>query len=140
MFDYDRLQLNWTRVGYTVLTVVLSLVYVLALISLLSSDNRMEMASWAYSRIERNQAALADDYSSHPSQHHSPISRTTLRDIFISVKTTRKFHRNRLEVILNTWFRMAPNQVRSSAHCCTPLLFTQLFSAKRACDSERRGD
>lgn len=38
--------------------------------------------------------------------------RTSLEDIFLSVKTTRIFHPTRLEVILNTWFRLAKNQVR----------------------------
>ncbi|KAH9394421.1 hypothetical protein TYRP_004473, partial [Tyrophagus putrescentiae] len=36
--------------------------------------------------------------------------RTSLEDIFLSVKTTRIFHPTRLEVILNTWFRLAKNQ------------------------------
>lgn len=37
----------------------------------------------------------------------------SLDDIFLSVKTTRIFHQSRLEVILNTWFRLARNQVRA---------------------------
>ena len=28
-------------------------------------------------------------------------------DVFISVKTSRKFHRNRLEIIVKTWFQLA---------------------------------
>ncbi|KAJ6219378.1 hypothetical protein RDWZM_005190 [Blomia tropicalis] len=34
----------------------------------------------------------------------------TLNDVFISVKTTHIFHKTRLDVILNTWFRLARNQ------------------------------
>lgn len=36
---------------------------------------------------------------------------TSLDDIFISVKTTKKFHKERLEILLRTWFKLAPRQV-----------------------------
>lgn len=36
---------------------------------------------------------------------------TSLGDIFISVKTTKKNHDNRLELILNTWHQLAKHQV-----------------------------
>lgn len=36
---------------------------------------------------------------------------TQLNDIFISVKTTRSFHRTRLDLLLKTWFQLAPKQV-----------------------------
>lgn len=35
---------------------------------------------------------------------------TRLDDIFISVKTTRSFHRTRLDLLLKTWFQLAPKQ------------------------------
>lgn len=35
----------------------------------------------------------------------------TLDDIFISVKTTRIFHKSRLDIILDTWYQLAKNQV-----------------------------
>ncbi|XP_037801570.1 fringe glycosyltransferase-like isoform X2 [Penaeus monodon] len=35
---------------------------------------------------------------------------TSLDDIFISVKTTKIFHKERLEIILRTWFKLAPHQ------------------------------
>ena len=35
-----------------------------------------------------------------------------LKDIFISVKTSSKFHKSRLDVILRTWFKLAEKQVR----------------------------
>ncbi|CAG0881445.1 unnamed protein product [Cyprideis torosa] len=35
---------------------------------------------------------------------------TTLDDIFISVKTTKRYHDTRLELILKTWFNLAPHQ------------------------------
>lgn len=34
-----------------------------------------------------------------------------VNDVFISVKTTEKFHQKRLEPILNTWFQLAKSQV-----------------------------
>lgn len=36
---------------------------------------------------------------------------TELKDIFISVKTTGKFHKTRVEVLLKTWFGLAADQV-----------------------------
>ncbi|CAG2162772.1 unnamed protein product, partial [Oppiella nova] len=36
---------------------------------------------------------------------------TSLNDIFISVKTTKKFHSTRLDVILKSWFALAKEQV-----------------------------
>ncbi|XP_014679590.1 PREDICTED: beta-1,3-N-acetylglucosaminyltransferase lunatic fringe-like, partial [Priapulus caudatus] len=35
---------------------------------------------------------------------------TRLDDIFLSVKTTYKFHETRLRMIVDTWFRLAPHQ------------------------------
>ncbi|KAK4286647.1 hypothetical protein Pmani_040263 [Petrolisthes manimaculis] len=44
---------------------------------------------------------------------------TQLDDIFISVKTTRTFHRTRLDLLLKTWFQLAPKQVsRCLSLCC----------------------
>ncbi|TRY69066.1 hypothetical protein TCAL_11281 [Tigriopus californicus] len=34
-----------------------------------------------------------------------------LEDIFVSVKTSQKFHESRLDVILNTWFQLARDQI-----------------------------
>ena len=52
----------------------------------------------------------------------TPKSKTELRDIFISVKTTKKFHHKRLDVILDTWFIFARDNV-----CITPLLAASLY-------------
>lgn len=40
-----------------------------------------------------------------------PEPSTTVNDVYISVKTTRIFHRSRLNIILDTWFKLARNQV-----------------------------
>ncbi len=39
--------------------------------------------------------------------------KSPLEYIFISVKTATKFHLNRLQVIIDTWFNLAPDQVRN---------------------------
>lgn len=36
---------------------------------------------------------------------------TNLNDIFISVKTTKIYHDTRLDIIIKTWFQLAPDQV-----------------------------
>lgn len=38
--------------------------------------------------------------------------KSPLEYIFISVKTATKFHMSRLQVIIDTWFKSAPDQVR----------------------------
>jgi hypothetical protein len=61
---------------------------------------------------------------------------TQLSDLFISVKTTRNYHKWRLPVILKTWFQLAKDQVRfTSLHmsetrtgACVWLLYATLFS------------
>lgn len=35
-----------------------------------------------------------------------------LKDIFIAVKTTKKYHRTRLELLIETWISEAKEQVR----------------------------
>ncbi len=39
------------------------------------------------------------------------IKPTMLNDIYISVKTTQKFHKARLDLILRTWYKLAQSQV-----------------------------
>lgn len=43
-----------------------------------------------------------------------------LKDIFIAVKTTRKYHRSRLELLIQTWVSQAKEQVRRARgiYCC----------------------
>lgn len=42
---------------------------------------------------------------------------TDLADVFISVKTTRHYHRSRLPAIINTWFQFAKEQVSLLSTC-----------------------
>jgi hypothetical protein len=61
-----------------------------------------------------NNAALASGTS-------RPVA-TQLSDVFISVKTTRNYHKWRLPVVLKTWFQLAKDQVRlaSDITACSP--------------------
>lgn len=45
------------------------------------------------------------------------ISDNGLSDIFISVKTTKKFHQSRLNLILRTWFELAREQTYFFTDC-----------------------
>lgn len=45
-----------------------------------------------------------------------------LKDIFIAVKTTRKYHRSRLELLIQTWVSQAKEQV--SADACLTGIFS----------------
>lgn len=47
-----------------------------------------------------------------------------LNDIFISVKTTKSNHNNRLDLILNTWQQLAKEQVR--LNCLTVFIYNGL--------------
>lgn len=51
-----------------------------------------------------------DDESPQRSGSSSGFHRTRLGDVFISVKTTKNFHKSRLDVILKTWFVAAGDQ------------------------------
>ena len=58
-----------------------------------------------------------ESQSSSPSTELPNPSRfdkkSPLEYIFISVKTSSKFHLTRLQVIIDTWFNLAPNQVKN---------------------------
>lgn len=69
-----------------------------------------------------DEAVAAHDLTVSEKRAHQ----TSLEDIFLSVKTTRIFHPSRLEVILNTWFRLAKNQVSSSSPTATLLFYFSL--------------
>lgn len=45
--------------------------------------------------------------------------RDLLNDVFISVKTTKKYHESRLDVIVRTWFVLAREQVSANTHTHT---------------------
>ncbi|XP_074648813.1 fringe glycosyltransferase-like [Tubulanus polymorphus] len=66
-----------------------------------------------YVKVRRKIPAAAKLRLDHPN-NRIPLTATTrpteISDLFISVKTTKKYHRERLDVILNTWFKLAREQ------------------------------
>ncbi len=51
------------------------------------------------------------NYNNYVNKLKNKFPITALNDIFISVKTTKTFHKTRLDVILKTWFTLAKDQV-----------------------------
>ena len=83
-------------------------------------------------RLQKSFAATDDDFRSkrsasvlknneatlfRPAMHKISLKNSVdlktvgLDDVFISVKTSKKFHSTRLKIILDTWFNLAPNKV-----------------------------
>lgn len=58
-------------------------------------------------------------------------------DVFISVKTTRKYHAQRVGDIVDTWFRLAPENVSSLLICS--LVDRDLFVGRGDRERERGG-
>ena len=87
------------------------------------NDNHEDVAKWK----ERAPRSLPGDYEEEVEQTFNDLQSnfdpktvvvtvkpmSTLNDIFISVKTTKNFHRNRLEIITKTWLHLAKEQVIS---------------------------
>lgn len=67
--------------------------------------NQMEKRS-----AQRLPRSVTDDNELIPRDSDNVTGRTSLDDIFISVKTTKNFHQPRLDVILRTWFVLARDQ------------------------------
>ncbi|CAH1402477.1 unnamed protein product [Nezara viridula] len=65
---------------------------------------------------ERAPRSLSNDYESNAIEvlkstaTPSPTT-ATVRDLFISIKTTVHYHQARLPIILKTWFQLAPEQI-----------------------------
>lgn len=47
-----------------------------------------------------------------PPEEYGTEGNLTLGDIFIAVKTTKRFHQSRMELLLDTWISRAREQVR----------------------------
>lgn len=56
---------------------------------------------------------LLDYYNSNTVTGTPKPENYNLDDIFISVKTTKNYHNNRLVMIIKTWFQLAKDQVRN---------------------------
>lgn len=65
------------------------------------------------------------DSSQESSSHSlltSPATASILPSILISVKTSEKFHKDRLDIILKTWYTLAPNQTYFFTDTNDPLI------------------
>lgn len=51
------------------------------------------------------------DLRVHPPEGYRSEGSLTLGDIFIAVKTTKRFHHSRMELLLDTWISQASEQV-----------------------------
>lgn len=51
------------------------------------------------------------DLKLHPPEGYRTEGSLTLGDIFIAVKTTKRFHQSRMELLLDTWISQASEQV-----------------------------
>uniref|UniRef100_A0A023G3I8 Putative fringe glycosyltransferase pediculus us corporis fringe glycosyltransferase n=1 Tax=Amblyomma triste TaxID=251400 RepID=A0A023G3I8_AMBTT len=71
---------------------------------------------------ELNRSATASGGGVHlPDDGQRRTHTTRLEDVFFSVKTTRTFHRTRLDVILKTWFVLAREQTYFFTDASDPL-------------------
>lgn len=67
-------------------------------------DDQRSQDRWPFSRRKGSGLSLS----------HDPL---VLKDIFIAVKTTRKYHKSRLELLIQTWVSQAKEQVsRAELH------------------------
>ncbi|KAH7643711.1 fringe glycosyltransferase-like [Dermatophagoides farinae] len=62
------------------------------------------------SNLNESAKQIPESVSSSSSMIKTNESQTNIDDIFITVKTTRIFHKSRLDIILDTWYTLAKNQ------------------------------
>lgn len=79
----------------------------------------LELEKFTNSRDSKVLNQRIDNYNTKPKNklnlYQQRNNRTTdLRDVFLAVKTTHKYHEVRLRWIIDTWFTLAPEQVGSS--------------------------
>ncbi len=78
--------------------------------------------------IATTESNIKDDIrfsSYHQQQLNTPTVPTIeLDDVFISVKTTKDYHDNRLSMIIKTWFQLAKDQVSNyiNSHILFPFI------------------
>lgn len=96
------------QVAVSALALLCSITLVSAVLSLSSSSQGAPSVPRSVLNISPSSAArfklTNDDFQKYPP------SKTRQSDLFISVKTTKQFHRSRLELILQTWFQLAKSE------------------------------
>ena len=86
--------------------VSLAVLFLLVGLSLVYLFIKVKHSSTEVSKLHPNQVLL----HSHKAPHHSRFDRN-LDDVFISVKTTKKYHYPRLIIQLETWVSLVKSQV-----------------------------
>jgi hypothetical protein len=77
---------------------------------------------------EQHEETSKDYYNTHVEYEWS--TNIDLDDIFISVKTTQKYHDSRLKMIVKTWFQLAKEQVKFKFNFQPGMLKYQVFNIK----------
>ncbi|KAL7033210.1 hypothetical protein ACKWTF_007506 [Chironomus riparius] len=74
----------------------------------LFADLLMNTTQMQNLRLEQSEESSRDYTNTHGTEWSSNID---LDDIFISIKTTKKYHNTRLKLIIETWFQLARDQI-----------------------------
>lgn len=72
--------------------------------------------------------------STAPVTFHSHPPKLVVDNVFLSVKSTKRFHQTRLQPVLKTWFNFAKEQVMTSLFtpCCNLVIsFSSAFKSQR---------
>lgn len=82
--------------------------------------------TWPHPTKPDSDSISVDDYYYNSVTGTPKPPNLLLNDIFISVKTTKNYHDNRLALIIKTWFQLAKDQVSwrtcsalNPFHCCS---------------------
>lgn len=72
-------------------------------------------------KLEEQDGSPTSSLNTMLKDHHGPAGDSIkenleLKDIFIAVKTTRKYHKTRLDLLFQTWISQAKRQVRELPH------------------------
>ena len=76
--------------------------------------SKKQISSTVQSGSNSNNNIMKSKSQSELPNPHRFDKKSDLEYIFISVKTATKFHLERLQVILDTWFKLAPEQVSTN--------------------------
>ena len=94
------------------------------------ANNRLHQVYWKYLNDRRSKRSSASNSNSRlllslqPSGHGGDDGRLPPGDVFIAVKTSGKFHRSRLDVVLDTWLPLVQKQVGTSCYKCVSLVLS----------------
>lgn len=71
-----------------------------------------------FRRLARERRAISRPVSSSSSSRPAgPVERVTPADLFLAVKTTGRYHRQRLQLLLDTWISRNMQQVSEEIEC-----------------------